>query len=213
MREPRRAALGALYATFGDAALAMTDQKPVVAFAARERQTLGVMLRHGVNAPLTSSAGRLFDAIAALLDLVQVASFEGEAAMAVEFAAQRAVRRVSLARPRLLEDAGRLVLDWRPMLTDAVAGCRDGVPAASLAAAFHDSLAEAIVCVATRVGFERVLLSGGCFQNAGLVERTVGRLREAGFEPYWHRRIPPNDGGIAVGQAAFAARPLTGEKI
>ncbi|MGF6812952.1 hydrogenase maturation protein HypF [Paraburkholderia sp. Clong3] len=213
MREPRRAALGALYATFGDAALAMTDQKPVAAFAARERQTLGVMLRRGVNAPLTSSAGRLFDAIAALLDLVQVASFEGEAGMAVEFAAQRALRSVSLAAPRLSEDASGLVLDWRPMLAAVVAACRDGVPTPSVAAALHDALAEAIVSVATRVGLERVLLSGGCFQNARLVERAVERLREAGFDPYWHRRIPPNDGGIAVGQAVFAARPLSGEKI
>lgn len=213
MREPRRAALGALYATFGDAALAMTDQKPVAAFDARERQTLGIMLRRGVNAPLTSSAGRLFDAVAALLDLVQIASFEGEAAMAVEFAAQRAVTAAALAPPRLSEHAGKLVLDWRPVLADIVAGCRNGVVTPSLAAAFHDSLVEAIVDVATRVGFERVLLSGGCFQNARLVERAVERLREAGFDPYWHRRIPPNDGGIAVGQAAFAAQPLTGEKI
>ncbi|MDM8355498.1 carbamoyltransferase HypF [Pandoraea communis] len=213
MREPRRAALGALYAIFGDDALAMSDQKPIAAFTAGERHTLGALLSRGVNAPLTSSAGRLFDAVAALLDLVQIATFEGEAAMAVEFAAQRAVTSVPLAPPRLVEHAGNLVLDWRPMLADIVAGCRDGIAAPSLAAAFHDSLVEAIVAVATRVGFKRVLLSGGCFQNARLVERAVGRLRQAGFDPYWHHRIPPNDGGIAVGQAAFAARPLAGENI
>lgn len=213
IREPRRAALGALYLIFGEAAFAMTDLKPVAAFAPTEKQVLGTMLRRGVNAPLTSSAGRLFDAVAALLDLVQTASFEGQAAMAVEFAAQRAVESVSLAAPRLTEHAGSLLLDWRPMLADIVAGWRDGVAAPVLAAAFHESLVEAVVAVAMRVGREQVVLSGGCFQNARLVEHAVHRLREAGFRPYWHRRVPPNDGGIAVGQALFAARPLTGEKI
>ncbi|HEX7683947.1 MAG TPA: carbamoyltransferase HypF [Trinickia sp.] len=213
IREPRRAALGVLHIIFGEAAFEMTDLDPVAAFAQTERQVLGAMLRRGFNAPLTSSAGRLFDAVAALLDLVQIASFEGQAAMAVEFAAQRAVESVSLAAPRLSEHAGNLLIDWRPMLADIVAGWRDGVAAPALAAAFHESLVEAVIAVAMRVEWEQVLLCGGCFQNARLVERAVRRLHEAGFRPYWHRRIPPNDGGIAVGQAVFAARPPTEEKI
>jgi hydrogenase maturation protein HypF len=65
--------------------------------------------------------------------------------------------------------------------------------------------------VATRIGIAKILLTGGCFQNARLTERAVVKLRQAGFAPYWHARVPPNDGGLAVGQAAFAARPLIEE--
>ena len=86
-----------------------------------------------------------------------------------------------------------------------------GTSAGSLAAALHDGLAKAIVAVAERAGVSRVLLTGGCFQNARLTDCAVNRLRDAGFTPYWHHRIPPNDGGLAVGQLAFAAKPLIQE--
>lgn len=75
-----------------------------------------------------------------------------------------------------------------------------------MAAKFHNALVEAIVSVAARVGDERVLLTGGCFQNRYLLERAIQRLRKAHFSPYWHQRIPPNDGGIALGQIAAATR-------
>jgi hydrogenase maturation protein HypF len=98
------------------------------------------------------------------------------------------------------------------MLAAMVEARRGGAAAASLAAAFHDALADAIVAVARRVGIGRVLLTGGCFQNGRLAEAAIGRLREAGFQPYWHHRVPPNDGGLAVGQAIFASRPLLEEQ-
>ena len=126
VREPRRAALGALYAMFGASALEMTDLAPVAAFRTEERGVLAAMLRSGLNAPFTSSAGRLFDAAAALLDLSQIASFEGEAAMAVEFAAGRATTFVSLRAPVLAEDRDKLVVDWRPMFTALVEELANG---------------------------------------------------------------------------------------
>jgi hydrogenase maturation protein HypF len=211
VREPRRAALGALYATFGDGAFAMTDIHPVAAFAPAERQLLARMLARGVNSPLTSSAGRLFDAVAAILGFRQKVSFEGEAAMAVEFAADRAANIASLAPPTISNETAPIVIDWRPMLAAMMSASREGVPAEDLAAAFHDGLAATIVTVAKRVGMPRVLLTGGCFQNGRLTEQAVARLREAGLDSYWHHRIPPNDGGLAVGQAAFTARPLIEE--
>ena len=79
------------------------------------------------------------------------------------------------------------------------------VPIGEISIKFHNALAESIVAVARRLGFERVALSGGCFQNRYLTERTVHRLRAGGFRPYWHQRVPPNDGGIALGQAVGAA--------
>ena len=212
MREPRRAALGALYAIYGEAAFASTGLCPVAAFTPATRNVLATMLSRGVNAPLTSSAGRLFDAVAAILGFHQTASFEGEAAIAVECAAERAATAEELPPPDIVADeAGALVVDWRRTLAALVEADRDGASAAGLAAAFHEALTEAIVAVAARLGIPRVLLTGGCFQNGLLTARAVFRLRQAGFEPYWHHRIPPNDGGLAAGQAVFAARPLTEE--
>ena len=90
------------------------------------------------------------------------------------------------------------------LLGDTVAGTPTGV----VAARFHNALADAIVTVARLAGEPRVVLSGGCFQNRYLLERTVPRLRETGFRPYWHQRIPPNDGGISLGQVVAAARGI-----
>jgi hydrogenase maturation protein HypF len=189
----------------------MADIPAIAAFEPGERRVLAGMLARGVNAPLTSSAGRLFDAVAAILGLQQKAGFEGEAAMAVEFAADRATNTSPLASLTLSKGPGKLVIDWRPLLATLVDAVRIGVAREELAAAFHDALAEVIVSVARCIGIKRVLLTGGCFQNARLVELTVIRLRKDGFDPYWHHRIPPNDGGLAAGQIVFAARPLIEE--
>jgi hydrogenase maturation protein HypF len=213
VREPRRAALGVLYAIRGEEGLGLTDLPPVAAFTARERAVLTTMLNRNVNAPFTSSAGRLFDAVASLLGLCQVASFEGEAAMEVEFAADRAGRTAPLPPVVMRETDGRLIVDWEPLVAGLIEARMAGSAAEPLAAALHDGLAASIVDVARHAGIPRVILTGGCFQNARLTDCTIVRLRAAGFVPYWHRRIPPNDGGLAAGQVAFAARPLTEETV
>jgi hydrogenase maturation protein HypF len=212
VRQPARAALGALHAAFGDALWSMTTLPVVAALPARERTILATMLARGVHSPWTSSAGRLFDAAAAILGLCERSSFEGEAAIALEAAAARAGERCTLDAP-VLHDAGRtLVADWRPMLAALVRANDARVGKEVLAASFHQALAQLIVRVAMRVGMPRVLLTGGCFQNARLAEHTLAELRAAGFDVWCHRRVPPNDGGLAVGQAAFALEPLIEEK-
>jgi hydrogenase maturation protein HypF len=211
VREPRRAAFGLLHALDGEHFLGNTELAPVAAFSARERGVLVTMLRQGVNAPLTSSAGRLFDAVAALLGLCQVNSFEGEGAMAVEFAACRSREPAPLPPMALRGTSGPLLVDWHPPLLELIHERQRGAAAEPLAAALLDGLSAAIVEVARRVGRRRVVLTGGCFQNARLTERTVDRLCAAGFAPYFHRNIPPNDGGLAIGQAVFACRPLVEE--
>lgn len=211
IREPRRAALGALYATYGASVLGMTDLKPIQSFAPPERKVLATMLARGINAPVTSSAGRLFDAVASILGLSQKTTFEGEAAMALEFAAERATEATPLLSCDVVEEDGMLMLDWRPLLKSILEATHRAIPAADIAAGFHDRLAEAITGIATRLGRRSVLLTGGCFQNGQLTARAVFRLREAGLDPYWHHGIPPNDGGLAVGQAVFAAQPLIEE--
>ncbi len=211
VREPRRAALGVLHEIYGDAALSNTKLAPVAAFTAQERGVLATMLRRGVNAPFTSSAGRLFDAVAAILGLCQRNNFEGEAAMALEFAASRARETAALPPFVLRESDGPLMIDWLPPMLELIRERKRGAAPEPLAAALHDGLCAAIVDIARRVGRRRVVLTGGCFQNARLTERTVDLLCAAGFAPYFHHRIPPNDGGLVAGQAIFAARPLIEE--
>jgi hydrogenase maturation protein HypF len=96
------------------------------------------------------------------------------------------------------------------MIETILRDIRDGVATGEISARFHNTLAELIVAVAQSAGEERVVLSGGCFQNRYLTERSVRRLQAEGFRPYWHQRVPPNDGGIALGQIV-AARCAEGE--
>jgi hydrogenase maturation protein HypF len=190
VREPRRAALGVLYEIFGE------GLPPPSGLSVRESATLVRMIEKGVNSPATSSAGRLFDAIAALAGLRERASFEGQAAMDLEFAL------LGVETDEYYEGAST---DWEPIVRGVLRDLASGVPVPHISARLHNSLVEVIVGVAQENGEERVLLTGGCFQNKYLTERAVRRLREAGFEPYWHRRVPPNDGGLALGQVLAAA--------
>lgn len=212
IREPRRSALGVLFELLGSMALERDEFPPVAAFAAGDRTILGQMLEQGLNAPVTSSVGRLFDAVASLLDLCQRASFEGEAAMAVEAAASRANAIEALPYPSILDGQESLIVDWRSTLAAMVDKVKSGASADALAAGFHAALVSSIVAVARRIGISRVALTGGCFQNKHLTESASAALTDAGYQPYWNHRIPPNDGGLAAGQAVFAVRPLVQER-
>jgi len=214
--EPRRAAIGVLYELFGEElfgelALADSTLEPLRSFSAAQRKVLARMLARNLNAPRTSSMGRLFDAVASLTGLVQRSSFQGQAAMALEFALDEHPPQVQYHIELESGDDGAqaaLILDWRPMLRALLADIERGTPTSQMAAAFHNALVEALVAVAQRIGETRVVLSGGCFQNRYLTERAIDRLRHAGFEPCWHQHVPPNDGGLALGQAMWAARLL-----
>jgi hydrogenase maturation protein HypF len=207
-REPRRAAVGLLYEAFGDAALTMTELAPVAAFSSpMARATLRDMLMHGINAPLASSGGRLFDAFAALCGLRQRASYEGQAAAELEWVASNGAAGRSYEFP-IREPTRRdapWIIDWQPALQATLVELRSGATPGAISAALHSGLARAIAEVAVRTGERRVVLTGGCFQNARLTEAAVEALRDAGCQPIWHRRVPPNDGGIALGQAVWAA--------
>jgi hydrogenase maturation protein HypF len=155
--------------------------------------------------------GRLFDAVAAILGLCERAGFEGQAAMALEAAADPHVRD-AWELPLVADaDTGAEALDWRPMVRRLVEEMWGGEPIGTLAARFHNTLAAAAVQVAKRVGEPRVALSGGCFQNRLLATRTASALEDAGFRVLMHRLVPPNDGGISLGQVAVAAAKLSGK--
>jgi hydrogenase maturation protein HypF len=199
VHEPRRVALALLWELYGPEALTMDDLAPVAAFAESERRLITAALQRGVNAPVTTSAGRLFDAAAALAGLQQQVAFEGQAAMSLEFAADPVERG---AYPFPLVNG---VLDWQPLVASLLADVRSGVATGVVSARFHNGLVRAIVEVAQHVGERRVALTGGCFQNRLLVERAAASLEAAGFEALLHREVPPNDGGISLGQLAVAA--------
>jgi hydrogenase maturation protein HypF len=205
VREPRRAALGLLYEMHGDAVFECRELAPVAAFSKTELGALKTMLKQRLNAPLTSSAGRLFDAVASLTGLRQTQHFEGQAPMDLEFALDGIA--TGNAYPlALLTDHSPLVLDWSPMIELILADVKGGVAPGVISAKFHNALARAVVAVARNFGLNRVVLSGGCFQNRYLTERVVQCLRAEHFQPYWHQRVPANDGGIALGQIAGALR-------
>jgi hydrogenase maturation protein HypF len=177
----------------------------VRAFDRQERTLLGTALRNAINAPVTSSAGRLFDAVAALLGLRMTAGFEGQAALELEWATHGFATDESYPF-RLESKDGNIVVDWEPMIRGLTADHAANALVGAMAARFHNTLTEMILAVAERVGDRTVVLSGGCFQNRYLTERSVRRLTEAGFSVHWHQRVPPNDGGIALGQIMAAAR-------
>jgi hydrogenase maturation protein HypF len=203
VREPRRAALGLLYEQFGAAAFDMGGLAPIASLCAEERRVLRAALERGVNCPRATSAGRLFDAVAALLGLRERSHYEGEAAIALEHAALVA-RSPAELRFELRRDGDMLLLDWGPLLEALLRDLGAGRPAADLAAGFHLALARAIEQAATMLGARRVLLSGGCFQNRLLCELAVRGIERTGARALLSRRAPPNDGGLALGQAWWA---------
>ncbi len=168
---------------------------------------------YGVNAPLASSMGRLFDAAAAVLGVRRHASFEGQAAMELEALAGD-MHAAPLPFPTYEED-GRLHLDPVPLLTALGEGRRHGVDVALLAARFHESIVEASVDLARLIAgsfaLDTVVLSGGAFQNARLLTRIARRLTESHLRVLTARQLGPNDGAISYGQAAVAAWKLSRE--
>jgi hydrogenase maturation protein HypF len=164
------------------------------------------MVSRQVNAPLTSSAGRLFDAVAAILGVRDSINYEGQAAVELE---QRADLTEKGSYPAAVTEGPALQLHGADLVRAVVADLRTGVPREVIATRFHHGVADAIVRVcrmlqeATGVG--TVALSGGVFQNVLLLDRTVTGLEQAGFRVLTHSRVPPNDGGISLGQVAIAA--------
>ena len=191
VQEPRRSALGLLHRAGLEADFPHD-------FADNELALVRQALEKGINAPLTSSVGRLFDGVAALLDLRQITTFEGQSAMALEFAAGG-----WLGEPYPFEVD--TTIDWRSLLRAILKDRDDGVAVSNIAARFHGTLVEIMVAVARRVGVSQVALCGGCFQNRLLYEGGAARLEELGLTVLLPRQLPPNDGAIAAGQAWVAA--------
>jgi hydrogenase maturation protein HypF len=168
------------------------------------------MVASGTNSPATSSMGRLFDAVASLLGLRGVANYEGQAAVELEAIADR-----SLASGYEFEITSAGMIKTDAVIRRVVEDLLAEVSPAEISAKFHLAVAGLIVSIARRLrderGLDRVVLSGGVFQNMFLLAKLCPALEADGFELFTHRRVPANDGGIALGQAVVAnARAATG---
>lgn len=213
IREPNRSAAAVLWELMGEAIL---DYRLPSWNATREqRARLASLLRSGIASPWTTSMGRLFDAVASLTGLCSQTSFEGQAAMAVQFAAERGADEGIMSMdgypmnvvPSDSSDTKRMA-DWRPMISALLDDLRRGSNPDKIASRFHAGLAAATAGLAQEAGLPRVVLTGGCFQNRLLLSLVRQRLEEAGFTVYSHALVPPNDGGLSLGQAVVAAHRL-----
>lgn len=205
IKQPWRMAGSFLRATFGDSFLELG-----VEFTKRMDRASWEVIRKAidlnVNCFQTSSMGRLFDAISALIGVRDEINYEGQAAIELEYFADEECREAYSFEIQKEENV--YVIDWRPIFRQIVDDLKAGEAKEAIASKFHNGVARMIVDVCRRLrrdwGIEEVALSGGVFQNVYLLDRTVPLLRRNGFRVYVHHRVPTNDGGISLGQAAFA---------
>jgi len=206
-KRPYRMAVSYLYSLLGYDEL--TRKLPFLSkIDAKEMSIITQQIDTRLNAPLTSSCGRLFDAVSALVGIRDVISYEAQAAIELEMVA-----------PDKLDDIcgycffidytnGLYIVNQRQMFLEIVTDIKNRVPVSEISAKFHRGVADMIlnVCgfILRETGLKTVVLSGGVFQNRLLLRTTVGLLKNAGFDVLTHKEVPTNDGGVSLGQAAIA---------
>jgi hydrogenase maturation protein HypF len=234
-RHPKRIALSLLLQHFPLERLEALGCRSLEGTSKEELSVLIAQLEKNVNAPLSTSIGRLFDAVSSILGLVQVASFEGQAAMALEFIADpdtteayplhieestlvsnsiyapsmNGGSRENLRRHGLPNSTVRFTLNPQEMLEQILKDVAQGVKAPVVSAKFHNGLVDAVLRIAAKLGTSTVALTGGCFQNRLLTERCRAVLTKYSCRVLTHRQVPPNDGGLALGQLAVACSLLS----
>ena len=207
IKRPYRMALGYLHSLLGQD----TDLQglPLDTIDPAERKLIGQQIEKGLNAPLTSSAGRLFDAVAALIGVRSVVDYEGQAAIELEMVAADNVGDLGSYPFSLEARDERLMIRLSELLAAIVRDVRIGVALSTISGRFHITVAQAICAVCKRVsedrGIKRVALTGGVFQNRLLLRLVTAALRRESFEVLIHRNVPCNDGGISLGQAVIAS--------
>jgi len=198
VREPSRTALSLLYETIGDAAH-NTSWNPL---SPGERSFLIEMIQKGVNSPFTTGMGRLFDAVASLINVQQTISYHAQAAVALEQAAMK-----SDTTDAYLFSLSKDEINQMKVIESIVRDLDKSTAPEVIARKFHNAIVNAVVSISEllrkETSVKTVALTGGVFQNALLAEGCFHRLSEKGFIPLLHQTVPPNDGGIALGQAVY----------
>ena len=213
-RNPYRIATAYLYHLFGEKGLAIADR--IIGLDQTEIDVIKAQIDRRLNTPFTSSAGRLFDAVAALLGIRKVIDYEAQAAIELEMVTTSSEPKDGAYSFGSTDEKGSMAIGLKPLFHAIIADIDAGVRSAEIARRFHYSMALMIakVCreLGDRTGVNAVGLSGGCFQNRLLLEMTMSALKKVGLTTLIHRQVPPGDGSIALGQAAIVAELLKNER-
>lgn len=213
VRKPYRTAIGYLYQLLG--AEVLTDDLPCLRYVdAIELGLIQKQVDKGLNTPLTSSCGRLFDAVAALTGICGEINYSAQAAIELEMTAFGSEAKESY-RFAIGQENGIMTIKLADLFRDILTELNNDAATADIAARFHNTITAITVEVCQRLtrdnGIKVAALSGGCFQNRRLLENTITALQKCGFEVLTHNLAPPNDGCIALGQAVIASQKLKGE--
>jgi hydrogenase maturation protein HypF len=213
IKEPWRIALALLFRLYGEN-IPPLPLPWLTALDDMTKSNIHRMVTRGLNTPLSHGMGRLFDAAAALAGIRSKITFEGQAAMELEMAVENPS---SEGYPVGIGDkGGEMILDFDPAFRALVEDLTAGAPKPLMAARFHQAVADGALKMAMalreKTGLGRVFLSGGVFQNRALSDRLGDMSQERGFTLFRHGRVPPNDGGLSLGQAVIAARRVLAEK-
>ncbi|MBF0385987.1 MAG: carbamoyltransferase HypF [Candidatus Omnitrophica bacterium] len=210
VKEPIRSALSLLFEVFKDKAVTLNLPflKSINPNLAR---FIIEMLKKDINSPRTTSVGRLFDGVSALIGLSKRSFFEGQPAIMLEHAIEGHKSNSFYPfqiRDRIFGSQKIYEADWEGLIKGIIADLRKKRPVKLISVKFHNTLVEIAVKIAGLINMKKIVLSGGCFQNKYLTERLVKRLKVEGFSVYCHKEVPPNDGGISLGQLVCAANRL-----
>lgn len=194
-----KSAFGILYEIFGVDTLDIFRNS----IAEKESKILLQMLENNINSPVCSSVGRLFDAVASILNIRQRVNFEGQAAMELEFLTDGCFSEDYYEIEILKTVDDIIILDWSKLIIKIIEDKENKVSLNLISVKFHNALVNAIVEIAKLINVKNIALSGGCFQNKYLLENTIIGLRKNGFDVFWNKEVPANDGGISLGQIAY----------
>jgi hydrogenase maturation protein HypF len=212
IRQPWRMALGHLITLYGEDEVLKLSLAMVRRVGERNVRLIARLVEHNLNTPPTSSAGRLFDAVAALIEVpgTQRTTYEGQAAIELELTADGPASRGYPVRLR--PEGDTWIVETREIIHGVVDDLQAGIATEAISSRFHRTMAEVLVAGCERIreaeGTTAVALSGGTLQNMLLLNQVVRFLEERGFEFYRHRRVPANDGGLALGQAILADKTI-----
>lgn len=216
-REPWRMAMSAVFSAFGKDGLWDAAPPSLSAISSEKRTSLASMVINHVNTPLTSSCGRLFDAIAAILGICLTADYEGQAAMELEAVSwdARDEKRLRNYPIEVLEQDGILIIDHTVLIKSILKDLTDAVPSSMIGMSFHIWLIKALCLIVERLskktGIKEIALGGGCMQNKILLEGLIKGLGEIGLTTYIGEAVPANDGGLSLGQLVIGgARHVSG---
>jgi len=213
IKEPWRIALSYLYEAYGDECSRISCQVLSDLVECEKINIVQNLIKKRINSPLTSSAGRIFDAVSSILGLRGKINYEGQAAIELEMLAEE--KKESLYSFDIIENEGKFIIDVLPLIREIIEEKKKKKDLAVIATRFHWSMSNIIlrVCELLRekFGLNKVALSGGVFQNNLLLKQVISLLTSSGFEVMLHSLVPPNDGGISLGQAVVAYHRLLGE--